>query len=168
MARRLDISALVTLIGKDKIRSELDKNIYYYNIIDRDNDDKRFPYRLYNVFERFEVPENVSPLEYLIFNKLDFLKWIIGRIDAGFISVSGRFNRIARKIIEDIDNIDEISDKYMNKIWEIIKSLTLVEINIIFTQSANYNVYTYIYDSDLNVVLPGYDERAKKFIGSHD
>ncbi len=77
MTNRLDVSALVTLVGKDKIRSEINKNTWYYNIIYMYNEGDP-------ILNLFEVPDGVAPLEYLVFNDLLFLRWILDNTTSVF------------------------------------------------------------------------------------
>lgn len=150
MAKRLDVAALVSLVGKDNIKKELNKNIWYYVIID--NTQRPI----------FSDDYQGSAFEYFFFNETDFLKYFL-------LHLSGN---IAEKISSDIDSIlDEVyndqepSDEVLIDIWNIIKRYPQKDINRTFKNSIKAEQFFSVYDNNGTTIFPvGFEEETEKFM----
>ncbi len=164
MTNRLDASALIKLVGKEKVRQELDKNIWNYTIIDTNNYIAFVPK---TISKRIEVPNGVTPLEHMFFNDSDFLRWIINNL---WEDLSDLDDEIVAFIEGDSD---ELLTKQMQSLWETlldaIVELPVDSLNSLFLDSIEKGVYAMIYDANMNVVFPTAKSKskilAKKFIG---
>ena len=70
MTRRLDVSALVSLVGRDRLRAELDQEDWFLlEMLDN----------IPTVFRRVTISSDINPIEWLIYNDLWFALQLMDR-----------------------------------------------------------------------------------------
>jgi hypothetical protein len=138
-------------LGEDKLRQYLDSNVWYYTIVDANSTTNGVPR---NNMRRIIAPpgtDGISPLEYLIFNDNNFLEWILYQLpeeqfEEGFI------DGLLLDITEMHD--DEILPEYIETVWEVVKEMSIKELNSLFIDSIRSAVYIFVYDTDFYPVFP--------------
>lgn len=69
--RRLDVNSAISLLGRETLQTELDKDTYYLISVGSVNENRAF----LNHIERFVTTDN--PFEYLVFNNNNFVIWLL-------------------------------------------------------------------------------------------
>lgn len=153
MSRRLDTSAAIKLLGEDKLREELDKNVWYLQSIDITelNPVERFPIIKCHNFTRFITTGN--PIEYLLFNNVDFFRDIVTKSVLTFDPT--KFTDLDHYIVwlkEKLGDEPGIPIDVAEIIWSSIKNdLTYAQIINLFQQ---YDYFTLIlFDKDLKQIF---------------
>jgi len=140
MAIRLDVAALISLVGNDRLQEELDKNTWYIQVVTVGN--YRTPTRVDNI-TRFKT--TLNPIEYLLFNNLDFFETIALRMSDIFDT-------------DKLDGITEIPIDDAEFIWKTIKdTFDRRDMNLLFNQDEYRAII--LFDKDLHQVLPYSEDR---------
>jgi len=144
MALRLDITALISLVGEDKLREELNKNTWYIQFIDiRDIN--------VNSITRFTTTSN--PIEYLLFNDTDFFRYIAFRLPN--IYDHDKFESeddYSSWLYEQLDEEMKIPIDSAELLWKTINSYSHDQIINLFNEDGD-EVYI-LYDKYFTPVLP--------------
>ncbi len=163
MSKRLDVSALISIAGEDKVRKELNKRTWYFNLVDTNVTTNNIPNR---ELRRLIVPNNVKPLEYAFFNSPEFLGWIVRTIS--YAHQYSFLDKSIDKILEYVyeDDIHDIPSKYMNKVWKVVEILSRKDLNDLFVDSIKEGIYAFLYDGDTSPVFPVEDKEIADYFMS--
>lgn len=160
MAKRLDISALVELVGAIKLKKELLKDTWYYNIIENVH------YGPQAILRHFEVPES-QVFEYIIFNEPKISEFILregvyllGKVPKDIISDlpwDEKFRNIdyLHKMADFIKINNKIPPNWAEWLFETITEDILVGI-LSYDEFCTNNLLI-IYDHKMRQVLPVID-----------
>ena len=144
MAIRLDIAALIALIGEDKLREELDKNTWYLHCIDSGK---------IHIDSTWRFTTISNPIEYLLFNNMDFFQYVAFRLSE--IYDHDKFENeddYMSWLYEQLDEVMEIPIEAAELLWKTINSYTHNEIRELFHQEAS-EIYI-LCDKNFQQVFP--------------
>ena len=150
MTNRLDIAALITIVGEDKLREELDSSVWYYQRIDISSRPSTQAFQTIHIaeFAKFVTKEN--PLKYLIFNEIDIINDIIPSLPE-----DPHYSLIQDDILaENVygDETNDFNSEHSEYIWNKILELPKQDLRNLLKQYDYTKVI--IYNSKLEQILP--------------
>ncbi len=165
MAMRLDVAALISLVGEDKLREELNKNTWYLQFIDNSLTSRGNGNR-FNTIEVFSINQITTannPIEYLLFNDADFFRYIAFKmINVYDHTKFDNDDDYSDWLYNELDFEHELSLDVAEYIWKAINEYNHDQIKQLFEQD-DYNLYL-LYDKDHIQVLPNNFDKTKKFL----
>jgi len=147
MTNSVSVASIINLIGEDRIREELDKNMWYVQFIDTHS---RYDYHL----TRFTTTSN--PIKYLLFNDVNFFQYIGFRLPDIY----------PRDMFKNKDDYLEWLSRQEYEImvtaakllWKTIKSYSHSEIKtIIHSTNTHFDSIFVLLDKDGTKIFPDSD-----------